>query len=365
MGQDSAFLIDLDDTLLATGDLYCHLRTEFFAVLNRLGVAEDTALSIFEQVETRNTRLQGHAPQRYAASMVETLELATRNVTSADRTSVESIGLRLLDEFPELVPDALETLARLRSWGRLFLVTRGHADLQQRKIQHHRLADLFDDTWIVQQKTAAEFRQAIAKWGLDDKATWVIGDSIPADINPAITCGLRAILTPYPSRDYRWIQDHAVPISHQFFRASQLSQAPDIVKYESDTNILELVESARAVTQRAYAPYSGLAVGAAVRSSNGAVYPGTNVENASLGLTMCAEQVAIATAISAGSRELLGIAISAFRENAWSLVMPCGRCRQWLVELLGSDVPVAVCGPDGIRIWRVEDLLPSPFLKFA
>jgi len=101
--------------------------------------------------------------------------------------------------------------------------------------------------------------------------------------------------------------------------------------------ISSLIEQARAVRERAYAPYSRFAVGAARLSKGGLVFTGCNVENLSFGLTICAERNAIFTAIAAGEREFEAIAIVA---DSRSPVSPCGACRQVLAEFAPS---IAIC----------------------
>ncbi len=105
----------------------------------------------------------------------------------------------------------------------------------------------------------------------------------------------------------------------------------------------QLVEQARAGRQRAYAPYSRYPVGAALLTATGDVFIGCNIENASYGLTICAERVAIANAIAAGQREFIMLAL--VTSNGGS---PCGACRQVMVEF-APDMPVIIADQQGIR----------------
>ena len=116
---------------------------------------------------------------------------------------------------------------------------------------------------------------------------------------------------------------------------------------------LELAaENARA---NAYAPYSGFRVGAALLTRSGKIFTGANVENASLGLTMCAERAAIAAAVSAGERNLVSIAIST--EGAEAAV-PCGACRQVLSEF-NPSIEILSTTTSGKRgEFKLKDLLP-------
>lgn len=118
----------------------------------------------------------------------------------------------------------------------------------------------------------------------------------------------------------------------------------------------ELVAVAREARDTAYAPYSGFAVGAALRTKSGRVYSGSNVENASYGVTICAERVAIFKAVSAGEREFEALAVV-----SETVAPPCGACRQVLAEF-GLDTKVIIAGlDDSQEVHTVRDLLPIAF----
>ena len=120
----------------------------------------------------------------------------------------------------------------------------------------------------------------------------------------------------------------------------------------------ELVRAARAVRKNAHAPYSKFKVGAALRAASGKIYLGVNVENASLGLTICAERNAVAAAIASGEKKLLSIAI------ATSVgAPPCGACRQVLAEFAPA-LPVTLATPKSARELTLTTLLPEQFTKF-
>jgi cytidine deaminase len=124
----------------------------------------------------------------------------------------------------------------------------------------------------------------------------------------------------------------------------------------------ELVAAARAAAEKAYAPYSNFQVGAALRFDDGAVITGSNVENASYGLALCAETVAVARAMAEGRRG--GLVEVAVTGTGPAPVTPCGRCRQVLNELAelgGTDPLVWSCGSDEVREYRLSELLPAAF----
>ena len=119
-----------------------------------------------------------------------------------------------------------------------------------------------------------------------------------------------------------------------------------------------LIAAARAARENAHAPFSNFRVGAALRAKSGRIYGGCNVENASYGLTCCAERVAIFKAISEGEHGFDAIAVVADTDT---LTPPCGACRQLIWEFCG-DVPVVLANLKGkVEYERSEKLLPRPF----
>lgn len=120
----------------------------------------------------------------------------------------------------------------------------------------------------------------------------------------------------------------------------------------------ELVKAATEVRERAYAPYSNFKVGAAVRTKDGKIYTGCNVESASYGLTVCAERVAIWKAVSEGEKEFEQVAVVADTEE---LTPPCGVCRQIIWEF-GGDIPITFANLKGrMETVKMSELLPRAF----
>jgi cytidine deaminase len=120
----------------------------------------------------------------------------------------------------------------------------------------------------------------------------------------------------------------------------------------------QLIAAARAAREHAHAPFSEFRVGAAVRTKSGHIFGGCNIENASYGLTLCAERVAIFKAVSEGEREFDAIAIVTDSE---ALTPPCGACRQIIWEFC-NDIPVILANLHGkIERERSLNLLPRPF----
>ena len=119
-----------------------------------------------------------------------------------------------------------------------------------------------------------------------------------------------------------------------------------------------LINAALAARLNAHAPYSNFLVGAAIEADDGRIFTGCNVENATYGLTVCAERVAVFKAISEGARKFKAIAVSADSER---LTPPCGACRQILWEFLG-DVPLTLVNLAGkTEQLRLSEIFPRPF----
>jgi cytidine deaminase len=133
----------------------------------------------------------------------------------------------------------------------------------------------------------------------------------------------------------------------------------DTPQLESAT-AARLMTAAREAATRAYVPYSDFPVGAALLCANGEIVTGCNVENASYGLTCCAERTAVFTAVAAGHRELIAVAVTAPKVPT---VTPCGACRQVLFEFNPRDHEMVVIldGPDGLAQLRLAELLPRAF----
>lgn len=123
-------------------------------------------------------------------------------------------------------------------------------------------------------------------------------------------------------------------------------------------DISRLLEEAEGAKAKAYAPYSGFCVGAALLTKSNRIFTGCNVENASYGLTVCAERVALFNAISAGEREFLALAVIGDGDD---FCRPCGACRQVIAEFGDDPAVIMANNQKEYEIKPISELLPQVF----
>lgn len=134
----------------------------------------------------------------------------------------------------------------------------------------------------------------------------------------------------------------------------------------SPKHVEEIIAQAINTMQNSYSPYSGYKVGAAAIGESGAVYTGTNIENASYGLTICAERAAIFSAVSHGEKRLAAMVLVSEPTNTKQINSPCGACRQVMAEFGSADMPVYIADIIKGKVVRVikrklKDFLPLAF----
>jgi cytidine deaminase len=128
-----------------------------------------------------------------------------------------------------------------------------------------------------------------------------------------------------------------------------------------DDGLRALYEAAKAARERAYAPYSGFRVGAALRTTDHSVVTAANVENASYGLTICAERAAICRALAEGHRAFDAVAVA----GPATTLSPCGACRQVLAEFMAPDALVVFPIDGELAAFSIDELLPHAFVMGA
>ena len=130
-----------------------------------------------------------------------------------------------------------------------------------------------------------------------------------------------------------------------------------------------LLDAAQAARENSYSPYSKFKVGAAVLTEDGRIFTGTNIENASYGLTVCAERNAMFAAVGAGQRRLRALALITQKLPGMAFNSPCGACRQVMSEFMPPNTPILIAVLDNNKrtVYRkqLRELMPFPFDKFS
>ncbi|OUO56521.1 cytidine deaminase [Candidatus Avelusimicrobium gallicola] len=130
-----------------------------------------------------------------------------------------------------------------------------------------------------------------------------------------------------------------------------------------------LLDAAQAARENSYSPYSKFKVGAAVLTEDGRIFTGTNIENASYGLTVCAERNAMFAAVGAGQRRMRALALITQKLPGMAFNSPCGACRQVMSEFMPPNTPILIAVLDNNKrtVYRkqLRELMPFPFDKFS
>ncbi len=238
MSQRELIIFDLDDTLVDTSHVYWIAREGFINTLMKSGKVDSAyVLELFESIDEKNMKKMGFVPERYGHTMQEAYEFLVEEGRVLRDPQIEyeirAHGQIVLNQLPDLIEGARQLLVWASKRFNLVLMTRGVEPLQKRKIIYSEIAQYFNDIRIVSQKDASHFKEVISDAGAVPENTWVIGDSIRSDINPAIEAGTKAILFQYTHHSYYWRQEYGVVPIDSFFRINNLMEAIPILENPS------------------------------------------------------------------------------------------------------------------------------------
>lgn len=223
-------VFDLDDTLLYTSPTFEAgvLRLSLF--LQTLGLEDEEIRSRLLTIDLERINELGYGKARWPESM----GLAYRSFVNdqklpgydpaLERRCVE-IGWETYEIHPELKPGAREVLEGLRPHARLVLATRGDEELQGRRIDHAGLRHHFDAMYFMEWKTPETYGALLQEQGFDPRKTFIIGDAIRSDINPALSLGAHAILV----RGQNWEHERVDPLEGHFHEVDDLEEIPPII----------------------------------------------------------------------------------------------------------------------------------------
>jgi len=235
MSYEHLLILDLDDTLIDTSDVYWRARTLFVSEMVAEGFPAETVIDTFESIDAEYMGIMGFAPDRYTKSMLETCRvlLHKRGHSPSDETvaRIVSYGQLILETNPDPIDGAGELLRWAASRYYMALLTRGEDKLQYRKLEHAGFASFFQMVKVVPRKDAAAFRHVVETAGYDPQKTWVVGDSLLSDVNPANAIGANCILYAYHHSEYHWRQEHVARAVQPCYVAHNLRAVMTILEY--------------------------------------------------------------------------------------------------------------------------------------
>ena len=202
-----SLIFDADDTLWHNNVLFENVIQRYFDWLAHPTLDRAQLRAVLAEVELANARAGGYGARAFLRNLAETFEkLMAKPVSPAQAAELEVLAEALLRHDIELMPEVPAVLGELGGRHDLYLLTKGDAQEQQRKVDASGLAGHFLAVHIVPEKEPAVYREVAALHGLDPASTWMIGNSPRSDILPARAAGMNAVYIPH---EQAWWLDHA------------------------------------------------------------------------------------------------------------------------------------------------------------
>ncbi len=199
-------LIDADDTLWENNIYFERAIANFISFLNHHEYSREQVREVLNNVERENILTHGYGLHSFAHALVATFErLAVEPLTPALHETISGFAHAVADHPVEFLPGVPETLQYLCGRHHLILMTKGAIAEQTGKVERSGLKDYFSAIEIVSEKDVTVYRSVIAKYGLSEDSTWMVGNSPKSDINPALAAGLNAVFVPHGDT---WILEH-------------------------------------------------------------------------------------------------------------------------------------------------------------
>jgi len=199
-------LIDADDTLWENNIYFERAIARFISFLNHHHYSPERVREILNDVERENIVTHGYGLHSFAHALVACFEKLSADPVSPEmHATIQSFAHAIADHPVEMLPNVPETLQHLSSRHHVILMTKGAFAEQSGKVERSGLKDYFAAVEIVAEKDEAVYRSMVAKYGLSNDTTWMIGNSPKSDINPALAAGLNAVFVPHGDT---WILEH-------------------------------------------------------------------------------------------------------------------------------------------------------------
>lgn len=238
-----AVIFDGDDTLWQNQVFYDEAKGEFYHLMERQGFDRRKVSSYLAEIDVANVARFGFSKLRFAQSMQDVYDLLCaqqdRPVDPAILDEVRSIGISVFQRTPLLLEGAPETLMRLRAAYRLYLYTAGEPDIQRGKLAALKIEQYFDRIQIIERKEQTQLRLFLKQERLSPHRTWMVGNSLRSDINPALGLGLRCIWLISAS----WEYDSEELLPGGLWEVSNLNEIPDIIMSQDNIPIVKQVIS--------------------------------------------------------------------------------------------------------------------------
>lgn len=238
MARDRVVFVDADDTLWENYRWFRAVIDEWKQVLARHGVAPAAAEAALHAVEDRNIPRTGYGAAPFVRSAVEAFHLLVPHADRATREDVAGFARRaeatIRSHAIELLPGVAGGVPRLAALGRLVVLTKGQDDEQVAKFERSGLARWFEGVRVVREKDVAAYLGACEAWSADPTRSFMVGNSVTSDVNPAARAGLRAVHVPHPAP---WHRDEGAP-DPRALRVRSFAEVPDAIR-----RVLDSVES--------------------------------------------------------------------------------------------------------------------------
>ena len=191
-------IFDADDTLWENNIHFERAIEDFLDFLAHSTLSRAEVRAVLDEIELANFRVHGYGSAAFTRNLQQCYEhLAERKIDDADLRTVMTFGERILAQPMELIEGVEETLALLAARHDLTLMTKGHPEEQQLKIDRSGLNGYFRHAEVVPEKDPAAYQTLVAKLALDPARTWMIGNSPKSDVNASLAAGLNAVFIPH------------------------------------------------------------------------------------------------------------------------------------------------------------------------
>ncbi|HBV96745.1 MAG: hypothetical protein JL50_15805 [Peptococcaceae bacterium BICA1-7] len=220
-------IFDFDDTLVETTVHFEISRERFTSFMKSLDFPAAEVLETLDRNDIENVKkMGGYMKECFPQAMVQTYRhFCSRKGISGDPEKckeVERIGWWVFEQRPDIVPGAIEVLESLRGDFHILLATKGDPTVQWQRIKDSGLKELFDDIFVLRDKTPEEYKKIAGSHGLDNSSSWIVGNSIKSEINPGLRAGFNCIYIP---NRYTWHYENEDPIG-EFVTLKSLRMIP-------------------------------------------------------------------------------------------------------------------------------------------